>query len=101
MSAPVSVQLRCQRGHKVAPLSLWDEGPDDLPRLALTPRLRAAVTPAPVERTTSSGPFYRDGTRWQVTCPVCGAVSTVWAAALAREALAKIRAGQPADVRLP
>lgn len=107
MSAPVPVGVQCQRGHALpGGVTVRDEG-DQAPRVTLSLRLHGLVeypggAPSrdPGERAAVAA-VYRGALRYAVTCPVCGALSTIWRETLNRRAVEAARAGGRPRVRLP
>ncbi len=105
MSAPVPVRLHCQRGHALpGGVTVRDEGE---PRVTLSPGLHGLVEypggPPPHDPGERAAVLsaYRGSARLAVTCPVCGARSTIWTEALNRLAVEAARAGVRPRVRLP
>lgn len=107
MSASVSVRLQCQRGHALpGGVTVRDEG-GDVPRVTLGLGLHGLIEyPGgppphdPGERAAVQS-AYRGSGRLAVACPVCGALSTIWAETLNRLAVEAARAGGRPRVRLP
>lgn len=107
MNAPVSVGVQCQRGHALpGGVAVRDEG-DKAPRVSLSLRLCALIdypggAPPrdPGERAAVQA-AYRGSARLAVTCPACGALSTIRIGTLNRRAVEAARAGGRPRVRLP
>lgn len=107
MSAPVPVRLHCQRGHALpCGLTVRDEGGVG-PRVTLSPGLHELIEypggPPPRDpgERAAVAAVYRGALRYAVTCPVCGALSTIWSETLDRLAVEAARAGVRPRVRLP
>lgn len=107
MSAPVPVRLQCQRGHALpGGLTVRDEG-GEVPRVTLSLGLHGLVEypggPSPHDpgERAAAQSAYRGSGRLAVTCPVCGALSTIWRETLHRRAVEAARAGGRPRVRLP